>query len=670
MTYLETIIKRSAYDILSENMKSYSAEVIVDRALPWIQDGLKPSQRRVLFAMYDGKFWKNTKSQKVIGDVMAIHPHGDQYETLVLMTDEIKNQVPLFTGHGNWGDFSSKDLPAAAQRYTEIKMSEYGREMTNLLPNKVVKEVDSYDGSKSLPVVIPVTFPMITQYYSSGIAVGMASTHLPYNMKELADFYDDLINGKSNLQPLYPDFPTKASIIKSDSINEVFFNGKGTLKQRGKATIKGNIINITELPFEVKRESIIDKVVDIAKNTSKLKEVVDVQDRTDFQGMCIEVKARKNANMEELLQKLYALTPLESSVSANANVIKLDGRPKVMGVPEILTEWHSWRMSIYRKMLSRRIEKLQRDNHLYQGLKIILKNLDEAIEIIRSTKKNKLIKKIKDTFNVDDKQAEYVVNMKLYNINPDYMQDRIKEIDKNEEELKRSESLMKSDKRISNAIIKEIHAIADKYGTERQTELIELSESKPVETLVKSDAMCYIYLSQQGYGFKSYKPIDTESLTLKNNDSLIESYHVSESEVLEVVSGNNNIYGIVVEDIPSGVKKIGTYLPTLSKYDFDNVIGYFMQSSDNVIYGYSNGKMSKFKSNIKPNAKISKNGFNKDQELVFVKSDYQGDVHINQGKYDVIRKYNEIPFVNNRNAKGNYMMGNRRENIEFTIDTP
>ena len=667
---MEKVIKRSAYDIMNDSMKSYSAEVIVNRAFPWIQDGLKPSQRRVLFAMYNKGINKTTKSQTIIGNVMEIHPHGDQYDTMVGMTEPSKNQVSLFEGHGNWGDYASGELNAAAPRYTEVSMSDYGREMTRLLNQKVVPEIDSFNGDVKLPVIIPVTFPLITQYYTSGMGVGISCSHLPYNMREIADYYDGYISGKSNLQPLYPDFPMKASIIKSDSVSNVFFNGKGSIKLRGKAEIRGNLINIIELPFGVNRESVVNKVIDIAKNTSKLKEVTDIQDRTDFKGMCIEVTARKNANMEELLEKLYALTPLESNVNANANVIGLNGRPKVMGIPEILTEWHSWRVTIYREMLRRRIEKLTRDNHLYQGLKLVLGDLDTAINIIRTTKKVKLVKQLKEVFKLDDEQAQYVMNMKLYNINPDYMQDRIKEIDKNEAELKRSESLMNSGKRIDKAIIKEIHEIADKYGVERQTELIEPVDKKPVETLVQSDSICYIYLSQQGYVFKSYKPIDTESLTLKNNDSLIESYHVSESEVLEVVSGNNNIYGIVVEDIPSGVKKIGTYLPTLSKYDFDNVIGYFMQSSDNVIYGYSNGKMSKFKPNIKPNAKISKNGFNKDQELVFVKSDYNGDVHLHCGKYDVIRKYNEIPFVNNRNAKGNYMMGNRRENIEFTIDTP
>ena len=664
----ETVIKQTAFDIINKNMMDYSAETILNRAIPSLQDGLKPSQRLSLFVFYNHKVYNLTKSLNVVGNISAIHPHGDAYDTVVNMTQPTRLNTPLFTGNGNWGEFGS-DTGAAAMRYTEVKMSEYGREMTNLLPKKLIKEIDSYDGRVKLPTVIPVKFPLITQYYSDGIAMGISSTHLSYNMLEIANIYSDVIKGKK-IDTIYPDFPSGATIVKP-ATDEVFNTGHGSITMRAKATIEGNRIIITEFPFTVNRNKVIEKIVKLAKETTKLKEVTDVQELSGFkQGTLVEVTARKNADMEQLLAKLYKLTDLEFNISANANVIDLDsGEPIMLGIPTLLIKWREWRVGIYKIELQRDIEKMRSENHLLDGLKPVLLDMEKTINIIRKTNKNELESTLMSEFNVDKEQAVYIMNMKLYNINPEYIKDKLLTIEKNEKELLKLEVIFASKTKIDNIIIKQVQDIANKYGQPRKTEIVENVKEVEIK-VVKSDAMCYIYLSQQGYGFKSYKPIDTESLTLKNNDSLIESYHVSESEVLEVVSGNNNIYGIVVEDIPSGVKKIGTYLPTLSKYDFDNVIGYFMQSSDNVIYGYSNGKMSKFKPNIKPNAKISKNGFNKDQELVFVKSDYNGDVHLHCGKYDVIRKYDEIPFVNNRNAKGNYMVGNRRENINFTIDTP
>lgn len=660
----ETVIKQTAFDIINKNMMDYSAETILNRAIPSLQDGLKPSQRLSLFVFYNHKVYNLTKSLNVVGNISAIHPHGDAYDTVVNMTQPTRLNTPLFTGNGNWGEFGS-DTGAAAMRYTEVKMSEYGREMTNLLPKKLIKEIDSYDGRVKLPTVIPVKFPLITQYYSDGIAMGISSTHLSYNMLEIANIYSDVIKGKK-IDTIYPDFPSGATIIKPEA-DEVFDTGHGSITMRAKATIDGNRIIITEFPFTVNRNKVIEKIVKLAKETTKLKEVTDVQELSGFkQGTLVEVTARKNADMEQLLAKLYKLTDLESNISANANVIDLDsGEPIMLGIPALLTKWHEWRVGVYKIELQRDIEKMRNENHLLDGLKPVLLDMEKAINIIRKTKRDKLESTLMSEFNVDKEQAVYIMNMKLYNINPEYIKDKLLTIEKNEKELLKLEVIFASKTKIDNIIIKQVQDIANKYGQPRKTEIVE--NVKKVEIKVeKSDKPCYIYLTQQGYAFRSYRPIEDDTLITKTDDIIIDTFPTDESKVLEIISSNRTIVGVPVVDIPIGVKKVGTYLNSLSKYDIPDVIGYFMNDSKFVVYGFENGKMLKWKPNIKENARITKNGYNKEQELLLVTT-LDCDIKLSNGKKTKVVSVKSLSTTASRSAKGTYQAGTWRKNVNYKL---
>lgn len=660
----ETVIKQTAFDIINKNMMDYSAETILNRAIPSLQDGLKPSQRLSLFVFYNHKVYNLTKSLNVVGNISAIHPHGDAYDTVVNMTQPTRLNTPLFTGNGNWGEFGS-DTGAAAMRYTEVKMSEYGREMTNLLPKKLIKEIDSYDGRVKLPTVIPVKFPLITQYYSDGIAMGISSTHLSYNMLEIANIYGDVIKGKK-IDTIYPDFPSGATIIKPEA-DEVFDTGHGSITMRAKATIDGNRIIITEFPFTVNRNKVIEKIVKLAKETTKLKEVTDVQELSGFkQGTLVEVTARKNADMEQLLAKLYKLTDLESNISANANVIDLDsGEPIMLGIPTLLTKWHEWRVGVYKIELQRDIEKMRNENHLLDGLKPVLLDMEKAINIIRKTKRDKLESTLMSEFNVDKEQAVYIMNMKLYNINPEYIEDKLLTIEKNEKELLKLEVIFASKTKIDNIIIKQVQDIANKYGQPRKTEIVE--NVKKVEIKVeKSDKPCYIYLTQQGYAFRSYRPIEDDTLITKTDDIIIDTFPTDESKVLEIISSNRTIVGVPVVDIPIGVKKVGTYLNSLSKYDIPDVIGYFMNDSKFVVYGFENGKMLKWKPNIKENARITKNGYNKEQELLLVTT-LDCDIELSNGKKTKVVSVKSLSTTASRSAKGTYQAGTWRKNVNYKL---
>ena len=660
----ETVIKQTAFDIINKNMMDYSAETILNRAIPSLQDGLKPSQRLSLFVFYNHKVYNLTKSLNVVGNISAIHPHGDAYDTVVNMTQPTRLNTPLFTGNGNWGEFGS-DTGAAAMRYTEVKMSEYGREMTNLLPKKLIKEIDSYDGRVKLPTVIPVKFPLITQYYSDGIAMGISSTHLSYNMLEIANIYSDVIKGKK-IDTIYPDFPSGATIIKP-ATDEVFNIGHGSITMRAKATIEGNRIIITEFPFTVNRNKVIEKIVKIAKETTKLKEVTDVQELSGFkQGTLVEVTARKNADMEQLLAKLYKLTDLESNISANANVIDLDsGEPIMLGIPALLTKWHEWRVGVYKIELQRDIEKMRNENHLLDGLKPVLLDMEKAINIIRKTKRDKLESTLMSEFNVDKEQAVYIMNMKLYNINPEYIKDKLLTIEKNEKELLKLEVIFASKTKIDNIIIKQVQDIANKYGQPRKTEIVENVKEVKIK-VEKSDKPCYIYLTQQGYAFRSYRPIEDDTLITKTDDIIIDTFQTDESKVLEIVSSNRTIVGIPVVDIPIGVKKIGTYLNSLSKYDIPDAIGYFMNDSKFVVYGFENGKMLKWKPNIKENARITKNGYSKEQELLLVTT-LDCDIELSNGKKIKVVSTKNLSTTASRSAKGTYQAGTWRKNVSYKL---
>lgn len=467
------IQKRDVSDIVEDNFMQYSVEVLTDRVIPTIQDGFKPVQRRIMFILKNNNITKLTKSMSVTGDIAKVHPHGTTYGAIVAMVQKDNWQVPMIDGHGNFSMYASRDLQEGADRYTEIKISDFGKKMTELVPLNVVPTEPSFDGSYQLPVVIPVTFPTVLIQSQSGIGVGFSSSTLSYNMKEVAKEVARYID-KNKVFAIYPDFPTKGYIIedKAELKNSLTGGSKFTLRANIKSVDK-QTIRITEIPYGVKYETVIDKIIKLVKD-GKLKGVTDVKDLNDFNGLSIEVYTRKNANHNELIKELFKKTPLQSNVNSNPNLIDIrDGKPAIYGLKDVVSNWVDWRLDVYRKQVERELSEKKKQLHELEALKIVLQDIDKTINIIRFTKKEELLSKMENEFGFDNEQAKYVINMKIYNINKDYIEKRIKEVDELENTVKELTTLVGNDTMLLQNIKEEVLDIANKYGVERQTKLLK-----------------------------------------------------------------------------------------------------------------------------------------------------------------------------------------------------
>lgn len=467
------IEKRNASDIVEDNFMQYSVEVLTDRVIPTIQDGFKPVQRRIMFILKNNNINKLTKSMSVTGDVAKVHPHGTTYGAIVAMVQKDNWQVPMIDGHGNFSMYNSRDLQEGADRYTEIKISDFGKKMTELIPLNVVPTEPSFDGSYQLPVVIPVTFPTVLIQSQSGIGVGFSSSTLSYNMKEVAHEVARYID-KNKVFAIYPDFPTKGFIIenKSELKNGLVGGSKFTLRANIESVDK-QTIRITEIPYGVKYETVIDKIIKLVKD-GKLKGVTDVKDLNDFNGLSIEVYTRKSANHKDIIKTLFAKTPLQSSVNSNPNLIDInDGKPRIYGLKDIISHWVDWRLGVYRQQIAHELSAKQKKLHELDALRTVLQDIDKTIEIIRFTKKDILIETMKNTFSFDDEQSKYVINMKIYNINKDYIEKRIEEVEELESNVKELISLVENDTMLLQNIKEEVVNIAEKYGVDRQTKVIK-----------------------------------------------------------------------------------------------------------------------------------------------------------------------------------------------------
>ncbi|MDR4281747.1 DNA topoisomerase, partial [Bacillus subtilis KCTC 1028 = ATCC 6051a] len=436
-----TTTNKNIEQIIENNMMEYSAYILLDRALPDLRDGLKPVHRRILYSMYLQKAFKFTKSANVAGQVMKLHPHGSSYGSMVGMVQKDRHIIPMLEGKGNFGQYTSRDLMPAADRYSEVKLSEISIDMMQNFDKNVVDFIDNYDGTMKMPEVLPVKFPSILAYSNSGIGVGFSSSIPSFNLKELTEAIVKYIEtGEKTV--LVPDFATGGLIVKEDNVfRQLNEEGRGTVKIRGKAEIVKNEIHITEIPYSTTREAIIEKIVELNK-AGKLKEVTDVKDLTGLKGMLITITARRNTDMNVLLEKLYKFTPLQSTFSANMNML-VDDLPKVLGVWQTIDKWLEWRTTCIKRGLSHDIETMTRKLHLLQGLEKVLLDIDEAIEIIRRSSQDQIEPNLQKHFGIDFEQAKEVANMKLRNINREYIIKKIEDIDKFEKTIENYKMIVK-----------------------------------------------------------------------------------------------------------------------------------------------------------------------------------------------------------------------------------
>lgn len=658
------LVKQEMSNIIDEHMMAYSAEVLLQRAIPVLQDGMKPVQRRILFTLHHYKVNQLTKSANITGNVQSIHPHGSSYGAMVNMTQQDRNQAPLITGHGSFGQFNSKDLEASAERYTEVKISDFGKEMTKQIDDHVVNFSKSYDGRLDLPDVIPVSFPLVLLYAQSGIGVGFASSTLSYNMNEIADAITNYIKNEET-PILYPDFATKGYIIEDEeALENNTINGRSTFTLRGKVIKVNNYtLSITEVPYGIKREAIIDKVVSLYQQ-GKLPEVKNIKDLSDFKGQNIEITTKKSGvDLDVLTEKLYKLTPLESTISSNNNLIDINkGLPSVMGVEEIIKKWLEWRLSVIRIGLSREVDKLSKTVMLYEGLGKVLNRVDELIDVIRHTKKNDLLKVIGNKFNLNEEQSNYVINIRLYNINEGFIQDKLDEIDDIKQKLNDKQSVVDSDEKILSIISDEVQAIKNKYGEGRHTQIIKKPKvSKIVSKKVKNDLVSNheIIITKNGNLFKDVK--NKNSLVLEPGDEIIKSFIAESTIKLQVIADDGNIHGIEVKKIPSNINKVGTNASSLIK-DYPNVLLILTPDDEQVVYGYENGKVNVWQtSSINFSKNITKNAYDKDSKLIFAEALSDDEkVGIKNAKQFDIYKVKDFKHTNSRIAKGIYMLSNHK----------
>lgn len=597
-------------DTLETNYMPYAMSVIISRAIPEI-DGLKPAHRKLLYTMYKmgllgGKF---TKSANVVGSTMKLNPHGDSaiYETMVRLTRGNEALLhPLVESQGNFGKAYSRDMAYAASRYTEVRLEPICAELFGDINKNTVKFVDNYDGELKEPTLLPAAFPSILVNPNQGIAVGMASNICSFNLREVCEatiaYMKDSSVDLLEIMPA-PDFSLGASIIYDPAeMRKIYETGRGSFKMRAKYRYdkSNNCIEILEIPYSTTSEAIIGKIMELLK-ANKLREIADARDETDLDGFKIAIDLKRGTDPEELMLKLYKLTPLEDSFACNFNIL-IDSVPRVMGVGEILDEWVKFRMTCVRNGAKFDIEQKSKRLHLLMGLKKILLDIDKAISIIRHTEQEtQVVSNLMAGFGIDEIQAEYIAEIKLRNLNKEYILRNVDTIDKLTAEIAELNKLISSDKLVKNSIAKQLQAIAKKYGIDRKTELIssdELVEYKEEEHI--EDYPLTIFVTKGQY-IKKVPATSLRSTTsehkLKEDDEIVLEQETTNISELLFFTDKCNVYKYKTHSLPdSRVAVMGEYLPSILDIDADERIIYTVVTKDyegNMLFTFENGKMAK-----------------------------------------------------------------------------
>ncbi len=603
------IVKEKIVDTIEKNFMPYAMSVIVSRAIPEI-DGFKPSHRKLLYTMYKMGLQQGgtKKCATVVGETMKLNPHGDAaiYETLVRLTRGHEALlVPYIESKGSFGKHYSRDMAYAAPRYTECKLAKISDEIFKDLDKNTVDMVDNYDGTMKEPALLPTTFPNILVAANEGTAVGMASKICSFNLKEICDATIAYIDDKDCDLSEYieaPDFSTGGEIVyKKEEMQHILETGRGSFSIRAKYQYdkKHSCIDIYEIPYSTTSEDIIDAVIALVKS-GKIKDINDIRDETDLKGLKITIDIKKTADPEDLMNKLYKLTPLQNSFGCNFNLL-IDGLPRVLGVRGILQEWLRFRMECISRQLRYEIEKMEARLHLLKGLKKILLDIDKAIKIIRETESDALvIPNLMWGFGIDEIQAEFVAEIKLRNLNKDYILNKIGEIEGLEKDIADKKDLLGSDRRIRTLIKKQLAEIAKKYGAPRKTTLIG-AEDVVVITADKmiEDYNLRLFLTNDGY----FKKIPLTALRsspehkLKPEDFICQEQEWHNKSEILFFTNQQNCYKMKIHEIPdckAGV--MGEYLNNLLQMDPEERVIRFVVTDDYkgyVLFAYENGKISK-----------------------------------------------------------------------------
>ena len=604
-----TVVEQPITSTLDENYMPYAMSVIVSRAIPEI-DGFKPSHRKLLYTMYKmGLLTGNrTKSANIVGQTMRLNPHGDQaiYETMVRLAKGNESLLhPFVDSKGNFGKVYSRDMAYAASRYTEAKLAPICAELFRDLDCDAVDFVDNYDNTTKEPALLPTTYPNVLVSANQGIAVGMASQICGFNLGEVCDTTIQLLKNPDHdiaTTLLAPDFSTGGQILcDPEELGRIYETGRGGVKVRAKYRyIKSeNIIEIFEIPYSTSLEAILDKVSELMK-AGKIKEISDMRDETDLSGLKLAIDLKRGVDPDKLMQKLFRLTPLQDTVSCNFNIL-IAGMPRVLGVKALLEEWLAWRTECVRRRVYFVLHKKQEKLHLLQGLKRILLDIDKAIEIIRQTEEEaEVVPNLMIGFGIDQVQAEYVAEIKLRNINKEYILKRVQETAALEEEIEDLEDTLQKPARIRKIIVGELEDVRKKYAQPRKTEIIFSHEAEyeeePEET---PDYPVTLFLSREGY----FKKITAQSLRMsgeqkfKEGDGLFRQVEATNNTELMFFTDHQQVYKVRAADFADGkASLLGDYLPTkLGMDEEEKVIDLVLPGdySGHVLFFFENGKCAR-----------------------------------------------------------------------------
>ncbi len=596
-------------DTLETNYMPYAMSVIVSRAIPEI-DGFKPSHRKLLYTMYKMGLLSGrlTKSANVVGSTMKLNPHGDAaiYETMVRLTEGHQALLhPFVESKGNFGRQYSRDMAYAASRYTEVKLGSICTEVFKDIDKNTIDMVDNYDGSLKEPTLLPVSFPNILVNPNQGIAVGMASNICSFNLSEICEATIAVMKDPDcDLTEVLkaPDFSTGGDVIYNrDLMAEIYKTGRGSIKVRGRYEYdkKNNCIDIFEIPYTTTVEAIIEKIVELIKG-GKLKEVSDIRDETDKMGLKITIDLKKGTDPEKFMTKLYKLTPLQDSFGCNFNIL-VEGSPMVLGVSDILCEWLRFRKNCIKRSLRFDIDKKSDKLHLLRGLEKILLDIDKAVHIVRETEEDEMVvPNLMKGFDIDEIQAEFVAEIKLRNLNKEYILKKTEEIANLEKEIAELSATLSSNAKIERLIEKQLKEISKKFHAERKTgiiyedEVVEISEVEEVP-----DYQVKLFRTKENY----IKKISLVSLRtsgehkLKEDDEIIQEIECSNKSEVIFFSDSGEAYKIKTHEIPDcKASQLGEYIPNLMGMGSgEKTLGMAVTEDfkGHLIFAFENGKMAK-----------------------------------------------------------------------------
>ena len=603
-------VEQAISETLEINYMPYAMSVIVSRAIPEI-DGFKPSHRKLLYTMYKMGLLNGgrTKSANIVGQTMRLNPHGDAaiYETMVRLARGNETLLhPFVDSKGNFGKVYSRDMAYAASRYTEAKLDGICGEIFKDIDSDTVDMVDNYDATMKEPSLLPTTFPNVLVSANQGIAVGMASNICSFNLKEVCDTAIALMKNPDHdiLETLPgPDFSTGAELLFDEAATrEIYSTGRGSFRLRAKWRYvkEGNLIEITEIPYTTATEVIMDKVAELIK-AGKIREIADMRDETDLGGLKLTIDLKRGVDPDKLMQKLFRMTTLQDSFPCNFNIL-IAGMPRVMGVGEILDEWTAWRTDCIKRRLFFQIGKKEEKLHLLKGLERILLDIDKAIRVIRETEMDsEVVPNLMIEFGIDEIQANFVAEIKLRNINKEYILKQTKAISQLEQEIADMRATLESPRKLKNVIISELQEVSKKYGQPRKTEILyNVSETAAEdEEEPVPDYPVTVFVSKEGY----LKKITAQSLRMsgeqkfKEGDSLSFARETTNRAEFLVFTDQFQCYKSRLSDFDDGkASLLGDYLPQKLGFEpGENLVSLQFCGDYNsfVLFFFENGKVAK-----------------------------------------------------------------------------